>query len=153
MVQQKNEFLFHDKQINKVIFPKYLVHVTSRENATNILKHGLTLGNKKTDELGKIRGVYLSNMPEYLHLRVRDPVGIVVDPKGLDLKFDPEFYPDWMSIRKSDGRTISEEINGDYEAIYVYSKKSIPKENIKGILKGDIYKIGKIRPSTRLEVI
>jgi hypothetical protein len=141
---------FHNKNIGKVSLPKFLVYVTSRNDAEKILKNGLKSKGSvivTKDGSTKTKGnvVTLTAEPgEVLKYEThRDAVGVMIDPRGLKLKYDARYYPDWINKKQYDGKTLSDEINRDETGIYMIPK-TIPKRNIKGIMDKDIYKIGAI---------
>jgi hypothetical protein len=135
-VEMKDAMKYHNSLIDQLKIPKTLYHVTDRKNLESIKKNGIVLGRKRTGKFGKIRGVYLTDVPEEItkwDFDVGDPIIIKVNPKGLKFKLDPDFYPDWLEIKYDTfSMNLIENINFDYEGMYLYTKNDIPANRIVG---------------------
>ena len=115
----------------KTKFPDVMYHVTDRRNVESILKQGLVVGSTRMSGAGSSKGVYLTDDPSGIlrefDINFKDPVLIQVDTRGLDLRFDPEWYFGYED-------NVSELINdlkNDKIVWAAYSVKDIPVSRLK----------------------
>jgi SPP1 gp7 family putative phage head morphogenesis protein len=134
--------------------PEFLFHVTERKNAKAIKKDGLVKGKNRVDDVGETGSrTYLTNdpygitdSPGYEDL---DLVAVKVKTKGLKLRLDPEYYPEFTADEALEFATKKVGYDGGF---YGYTYGKIPKSAIDDIVEtadvGPLVKVNKKKTVT-----
>lgn len=130
----KVDKILNDPSVLKHLkIPPTMYHVTSANNAQQILKKGLAPGSKRSSTLGESRGVYITQDPHDIWKEGGDITGdtiLEVKTSGLDLRLDPEYFY-YDDISKESVMEYIQAVNDGEENFALYSRKAIPSKNIK----------------------